>query len=65
MMLHWKHKKYNPIWYQIPDHPYRILIIVGSSSRKTNALPNLINHQPDIDQIYTTQNIHIKDNINC
>ena len=32
----------------IPDHPYRILIIGGSGSRKTNALLNLISHQDDI-----------------
>ena len=25
-------------WPYIPDHPYRILIIGGSGSRKTNAL---------------------------
>ena len=36
----------------IPDHPYRILIIGGSGSRKTNALFNLINNQPDINKIY-------------
>ena len=36
----------------IPDHPYRILIIGGSGSGKTNALLNLINNQPDIDKIY-------------
>ena len=36
----------------IPDHPYRILIIGGSGSRKTNALLNLTNSQPDIDEIY-------------
>ena len=34
------------------DHPYRILIIGGSGSRKTNSLLNLINNQPDIDKIY-------------
>ena len=32
--------------------PYRILIIGGSGTGKTNALLNLINHQPDIDKIY-------------
>ena len=37
---------------QIPDHPYRILIIGGSGSGKTNALLNLINNQPDIDKLY-------------
>ena len=36
----------------IPDHPYRILIIGSSGSRKTNPLLNLINNQPDIDKIY-------------
>ena len=36
----------------IPDHPYRILIISGSWSVKTNVLPNSINNQPDIDKIY-------------
>ena len=36
----------------IPDNPYRILIIRCSASGKTNSLSNLINHQPDIDKIY-------------
>ena len=36
----------------IPNHPYRILILGGSGSGKTNALLNLINSQPDIDKIY-------------
>ena len=36
----------------IPDHPYRILIIGGSGSGKTNLLMNLIENQPDIDKIY-------------
>ena len=35
-----------------PDHPYRILVIGGSGSGKTDALLNLINNQPDIDKIY-------------
>ena len=37
----------------IPGHPYRILIIGGSESEKTNALLNLISNQPDIDKIYS------------
>ena len=45
-------KGHSPNLPQIPDHPYRILIIGGSGSRKTNSLFNLINHQPDIDKIY-------------
>ena len=36
---------HNPNWLYIPDHPYRILIIGGSGSGKTNALLNLIKHQ--------------------
>ena len=44
--------KHNPKWPDIPDHPYRILIVGGSGSGKTNALLNLINNQPDIDKIY-------------
>ena len=39
-------------WPYIPDWPYRILIIGGSGSGKTNALLNLINSQPDISKIY-------------
>ena len=30
-------KKHNPNCSQIPDHPYRILIIRGSESGKTNS----------------------------
>ena len=36
----------------IPDHPFRILIVGGSESEKTNALLNLIKNQPYIDKIY-------------
>ena len=42
----------NKNWPYIPDHPYRILIIGGSRSGKTNALLNLIENQPEIDKIY-------------
>ena len=42
----------NSKWPYIPDHPYRILIVDGSGSGKTNVLLNLINNQPDIDKIY-------------
>ena len=44
--------EHNSKWPYIPDHPYRILIIGGSESGKTNALLNLIKDQPDIDKIY-------------
>ena len=39
-------------WQRIPDHPYSILAIDGSGQGKTNALLNLIIHQPGIDKIY-------------
>ena len=39
-------------WLYIPDHPYRILIIGGSGSAKSNALLNLINEQNGIDKMY-------------
>ena len=45
-------KENNPHWPEIPDHPYRILIIGGPGSEKTHKLLNLINHEPDIDNIY-------------
>ena len=35
-------KNHNKKWPYIPDHPYRILIIGGSCSGKTNALHNLM-----------------------
>ena len=44
--------KHNLNWSYIPDHSYRILIIGGSGTGKTNALLNLIHNQPDIDKIY-------------
>ena len=44
--------EHNLKWPYIPDHPYRMLIIGGSGSGKTNALLNLIYNQPDIDKIY-------------
>ena len=44
--------KHNLNWPYIPDHLYRILIIGGSGSGKTNTLLNLVNNQSDIDKIY-------------
>ena len=44
--------EHNKNWPYVPDHPYRILIIGGSGSGKTNVLLNLIDNQPDIDKIY-------------
>ena len=48
-------KEHNEKWPLIPDHPYRILIIGGSGSRKTKALLNLIkerDYHDVIDKIY-------------
>ena len=48
-------KKHNEKWPYIPDHPYRILIIGGSGSEKTNTLLNLTKKQDYhdvIDKIY-------------
>ena len=50
-------KEHNSKWPYILDHPYRILIVGGSGSGKTNALLNLINNQLDIDKIY----LYVKD----
>ena len=44
--------KHNKNWSYTIDHPYRILIIGGSGSGKTNVLLNLIDNQPHIDKIY-------------
>ena len=44
---------HNPSRPCFPDHLFRILIIGGSGSGKTDVLLNLIKHQqPDIDKIY-------------
>ena len=45
-------KENNPNQSQNPDYPYIILIVGGSGSGKTNALLNLVSHQPDVDKIY-------------
>ena len=54
-------QEHNPHWLQIPDHPHRILIVRGSGSAKTNALLNLINHQPETSFILR---IHMSQSIN-
>ena len=56
-------KQHNPNRPEIPDHLYRVLIIGGSGSGKTNALLNLINHKPDIDKKNYLLKIHLKQNI--
>ena len=44
--------KHNENWLYILDKLYRILIIGGSGSGKTNVLLNLIENQAAIDKIY-------------
>ena len=49
---------HNPNWPYIPDYPYRILIVGGSGSGKTNVLLNLIKYRRSgIDRIY----LYVKD----
>ena len=53
-------KEHNEKWSYIPDHPYRIIIIGGSESGKTNKLLNLIKEQDKhdiIDKIYLYEGI--------
>ena len=50
-------KKRNPNWSELPNHPYKILIVGGLESRKTNASFNLLHHEPDIDKFF----LHAKD----
>ena len=45
-------EEHNEKWPYIPDHPYKILIIGGSGSGKTNTWLNLIKEQDKIDKIY-------------
>ena len=45
-------KVHNPNWPKILDYPYRILIVGGSESGKSNALLNLISHKPDSDNFF-------------
>ena len=49
---------HNPNWPYISEHSYRILIIGGSRSGRTDVILNLIkHHRPNIDKIY----LYIKD----
>ena len=50
----------------ILHHPYRILIIDGSGSEKTNVLLNLMKHQrPDLIKFTYMSKIHSNQSINC
>ena len=43
-------KEHNEKWPYIPDHLYKIIIIGGFGSSKTNALINLINEKSDLSE---------------
>ena len=45
-------KEHNLSFPKIPYHPYRIQIIGGPGSGKTNSLFNLTIHQPDVSKIH-------------
>ena len=57
-------KEHNPNWLETPDHPYRILIIEGPGSGKTNALLNLIIMNQILIKFIYMLKIHTKQNIN-
>ena len=50
--VHENKTEHNKNWRYVPDHSYRILIIGGSGSTKTNLLLNLIENYPDTDKTY-------------
>ena len=59
----------NPDCSYLPDHPFRMLVIDGSRSSKTNMLLNLIKYlRPDVDKIYIyiyMSKIHSNESIHC
>ena len=62
-----ENKDQNKKWLYIPDYPYRMLIIRGSGSGKTNVLLNLTKEQDSdnlIDKIYLNAKELNEQNIN-
>ena len=57
-------QEHKPNWPELLDHAYRILVVGCSGSAKANTLLNLINHEPDIDKLFCTLMIHMKQNSN-
>ena len=55
---------HNKNWPYIPDHPYRILIIGGSGSGKTNLLLNLMETNQTLTKYIYMQKIYMNQNIN-
>ena len=64
-MLQKKTKEHNQNWSQSSDHLYRLLIIWGSGSGKTNLLFNLESHQPNIKTFIYMLKIDLKQNVIC
>ena len=58
-------KKYNEKWPYLPDHPYRILIVGGFWSEKTNTLLNSIKEQDYHDVIDKITPKRDKKSLNC
>ena len=56
--------KHNLDWPYIPHHPYRILIIGGSESGKSNALLNLITTSQILIKYICMLKICMKQNFN-
>ena len=50
-------KEHNKKWLFIPDHPYRMLIIGGFRSGKTNALLNLIKSRVTLTKLICMEKI--------
>ena len=49
--------EHNPIWLQIPNHPYTVLIVGGSRYGKSISLSNLKSQQSDVYKIC----VYVKD----
>ena len=56
--------EHNKNWPYIPDHPYKILIIGGSGSGKTNLLLNLMETNQTLTKYIYMQKIYMNQNIN-
>ena len=53
-------------WPYSPDHSYRILVIGGSGSRKTNVSLNFIKYQrPHYNKLICTSKIYSNQSMNC
>ena len=58
-------KEHNPNLPQIPDHPYKILIVEGSGSEKRNSLFNLISQHSILIKFIYMLKIYVKQSIIC